>query len=275
MDLRPGDIVVDATLGFGGHSREILKQIGQNGRLVAIEKDKDVLETAKAEFLSSNITLEHGDFRNLRKILDKNKIKSVDGILFDLGVSSYHFDASRRGFSFKGDEPLDMRLNLEDSDTAADLINGLTEKELADLFYTLANERRSRQIAKAIIEARRQKRIETTGELTAVIERVSSRAGKIHPATKVFQGLRLAINDELGALTEVLPQAIDNLKKNGRVIVISFHSGEDRIVKNFFKNAQNKGEVEILTKKPIITSRQETLDNPRSRSAKLRAAKKI
>jgi len=132
LDLRPGDIVVDATLGFGGHSREILKQIGQNGRLVAIEKDKDVLETAKAEFLSSNITLEHGDFRNLRKILDKNKIKSVDGILFDLGVSSYHFDASRRGFSFKGDEPLDMRLNLEDSDTAADLINGLTEKELAD-----------------------------------------------------------------------------------------------------------------------------------------------
>jgi len=273
LDPKPGDIVVDATFGFGGHAREILKKIGSSGKLVGIETDREVIAKVKADFPSLQII--HGNFRDLKTLLEKNGVGKVDGILFDLGVSSYHFDASGRGFSFAKDEPLDMRLDEGLPRTAADLVNSMHEKELADLFYHLADEYASRRIATAIVSAREKEKITRTLQLAEIVRRAKLRRfSKIHPATKVFQALRIAVNDELGALMSALPQAIELLKKDGRAVVISFHSGEDRLVKNIFKSAAQSGEIDILTKKPSVAEPLERCENPRARSAKLRAAKR-
>jgi len=274
LDPQEGNIVVDATFGFGGHSEEILKRIGKKGLLVAVEKDRDVFEKAHPRFKARNIIFINEDFRNLSSILDRNKIRKVDRILFDLGVSSYHFDQSGRGFSFLRDEPLDMRIDRLSGPTAADLISGLTERELADLFYRLADERYSRRIASEIVKSRKGRKIDTTNDLVAAVERAKPKRGRIHSATQVFQALRIAVNDELGALEEAL-EGVSNLKKDGRMIVISFHSGEDRIVKKYFKNRAKSGQYQILTKKPVVASREEVKNNPRSRSAKLRAIKRL
>jgi len=273
LDVQAGDVVVDATFGFGGHSLEIQKKL-KMGRIIGIEKDSEVIKLVKSEIPLDKVTVVHDDFRHISQVLKDQKIKSVDKILFDLGVSSFHFDTSGRGFTFQKDEPLDMRLNIGFGATAADLVNGLSQSELADMFYTLSDERMSRQIAKAIVEARRQNKFEKTGELVSVIRSVKRPEGKVHPATKVFQALRIAVNDELGAIEEVLPNALGLLNKNGRIAVISFHSGEDRIVKNIFKQLAKEEKVEILTKKPIVAQDEERKDNPRSRSAKLRVAKR-
>jgi len=270
---KPGQTIVDATFGFGGHAREILSKIGPDGKLVGIEADREVIAKVKADFPSLRII--HGNFRDLKTLLEKDGIKKVDGILFDLGVSSYHFDASGRGFSFAKDEPLDMRLDESLPRTAADLVNSMNEKELADLFYELADEYASRRIAAAIVAARQKSRITRTAQLAEIVRRAKARRfSKIHPATKVFQALRIAVNDELGALGQTLPQAIELLKKDGRIVVISFHSGEDRLVKNIFKSSAQSGEIDILTKKPSVAEPQERRENPRARSAKLRAAER-
>lgn len=274
MDLQPGDIVVDATFGFGGHSREILKKIATSGKLIAIEKDSEILERAKDSPEDKRITFINGDFRSIDSILEKLKIKKIDKILFDLGISSYHFDESGRGFTFLAGEPLDMRLDRGLRVLASDLVNGLSQKELADLFYRLADEKYSRQVARAIYDYRRRKRIESTQELAEIVAGSKPRFGKIHPATQVFQALRIAVNDELEALSEALPKAINLLEKNGRIVLISFHSGEDRIVKNIFKTSASQNIIEILTKKPLTASFAEKKSNPRSRSAKLRAAQR-
>ena len=273
LDPKPGDIVVDATFGFGGHAREILKRIGPGGKLVGIETDREVIDKAKADFSAQQIV--HGNFRDLKTLLENNGVRKIDGILFDLGVSSYHFDSSGRGFSFAKDEPLDMRLDSGLPQTGAGLVNSANVKELADLFYHLADEYASRRIAAAIVAARQKEKITRTGQLAEIVSRAKGRRfGKIHPATKVFQALRIAVNDELGALREALPQAIELLKKDGRIVVISFHSGEDRLVKNVFKSAAQSGEIDILTKKPSVAEPLERCENPRARSAKLRAAKR-
>lgn len=275
LDVKSGDVIVDCTFGFGGHSREFLKKIGNKGRLIGIEKDAEVISKLGDEFKEKNFEIVSGDFRNLQENLEKLNIRSVDKILFDLGISSFHFDSSKRGFTFSKDEPLDMRIDSRLGATAADLVNSLSKDELADLFYHLADEGESRIIAKAIFDARRKNRITTTLELVSIVSRAKRGREKINPATKVFQALRIAVNDELKAISEALPQAINLLNRNGRIAVISFHSGEDRIVKNIFKEFQQLGKINILTKKPLQASGSEIIANPRSRSAKLRAAERI
>jgi len=274
LNPQEGDVVVDATFGFGGHAKEILKIISSKGKLIGIDQDNQVLEISKSNFNQKNVKLICGNFRQIKKLLEKIGITSVDKILFDLGVSSFHFDKSGRGFSFQNDEPLDMRLSQTNATRAADLVNQLHDRELADLLYHLGDERNSRRIAKAIAEARKTKKIETTGQLVEIINKVQKYHDKIHPATRTFQALRIAVNDELNSLSEALPQAINLLKPSGRIVVISFHSGEDRLVKNIFKEFAKNKIIEILTKKPIRPSEAEVIANPRSRSAKLRAAKK-
>jgi 16S rRNA (cytosine1402-N4)-methyltransferase len=275
LDLKAGQTIVDATLGFGGHSTEILKKIGSSGRLIGIEQDESVLRMAAEHLNAKNIFLVNANFETLSDILKSLKIDKVNGFVFDLGVSSFHFDKSGRGFSFRSDEPLDMRLSKSQSIQAKDLVNGMTKDELADLIYNYGGEGRSRQIAKAIVEERRKIRIETTEQLAQIIARVIPQRGKINPATRTFQALRIAVNDELNVLEKTIPRALQALKKGGRIAIISFHSGEDRIVKQIFKEFSEKGSIKLLTKKPIISSLQEVQDNPRSRSAKLRLAEVI
>ncbi len=275
LEPENGDIFVDATFGFGGHSREIASQLGPNGRIIGIEKDFAVydIDCADKTLSDHRLTLVRDDFKNIDLILEKEGVSKVNKILFDLGVSSYHFDESEKGFSFSGDQPLDMRLDTQSGVTAQDLINGLTEKELADLFYNLADERASRQIAKRIILERKKEKIASTARLVEIVSKAKT-GGRINPATKVFQALRMAVNDELGVIKEALPKAINLLEKGGRLAVISFHSGEDRIVKNIFKDFAKINEVKILTKKPVSASITEIRQNPRSRSAKLRVVER-
>lgn len=275
MDLRPGDVVLDATFGFGGHSRKILEMIAPDGRIIAIDQDPEVLEKTKREFSGERVEFVNDNFVNIDAILERLKIKSVDAVLMDLGVSSFHFDESGRGFSFSKDEPLDMRMDPGQITRAKDLVNGLSEKELADLIFQYGDERDSRRIAKAIVEARRKEKILTTGQLADIIISVRRGFAKTHPATKVFQALRIVVNDELGVISETLPKVIRALAPGGRIAVISFHSGEDRIVKNIFKELRLKGKINLLTKKPVVPSRNEIGANPRARSAKMRVAERI
>jgi len=274
LDPQKGDVVVDATFGFGGHSREILKKIGPTGKLIAVEKDAEVLTLNKSKYTNENLVFVNDDFENISEILENLKIKKVNRILFDFGISSFHLDESGRGFSFQKDEPLDMRLDKAQNYRASDLVNSMSEKELADLLYNLSDEYHSRRIAKAIIEARRKQRITTTGQLKEIVENVVKRSGKTNPATKTFQALRIVTNDELKKIVNAVPKAIDLLAKDGRIAVISFHSGEDRIIKNIFKSLKAEKKIEILTKKPLTAQEQEIKDNPRSRSAKLRVAQR-
>jgi len=277
LDPKEGDVFVDGTYGFGGHSAEIAKHLGTRGKIIGVEKDEEIFSFNEPKLReNSNLIFVNDDFRNIDLILEKLGIYRVDKILLDLGVSSYHFDQSERGFSFSKDEKLDMRLSKDSLVTARDLINGLSEKELADLFFRLSDERRSRQIAKAIVQARRQKKITTTSQLSDIIASANkSFGGKINPSTRVFQALRIAVNDEFGAIEEALPKAIDLLNTGGKLAVISFHSGEDRIVKNIFKKYAGKLQIKLLNKKPIVPTLEEIRSNPRSRSAKLRVAEKI
>jgi len=270
LDLSARETVVDATFGFGGHSREILKKIGNKGRLVALDQDESILALARKSFENKNIEFVNDNFRNLTNILVDIKQPKVDAILADLGISSYHFDKANRGFSFK-DDALDMRLSREQEISAYEIVNSYSERELADLIYNLADEYKSRRIAKCIVEARRAKRIESAQGLSEIITKCIGKNSKINPATKTFQALRIAVNDEFRALTDFLQQAVLALRPGGRLVVISFHSGEDRIVKNIFKQLAKDEYIEILTKKPIIAQQAEIKENPRSRSAKLRA----
>jgi 16S rRNA (cytosine1402-N4)-methyltransferase len=262
-------IIIDATLGDGGHTQSFLDK---DARVVGIDQDQDALDRTSKRLKASgrNVTLVKDNFQNLTEICRQLKIKSVDGILFDLGVSTHQLLESKRGFSFQ-DGPLDMRMDQNLGATASDLVNGLTEKELADLFFTLGDEPRARIYAKRIAQARLKQAITTTKELADIIAFNTPR-GKTHPATKIFQALRMAVNLEREALLTALPQASSLLKKGGVLCVISFHSGEDRIVKNFLKN---NSDLKINNPKPITPSLEEVKQNPRSRSAKLRSAYKI
>jgi len=275
LDPKPGETVVDATFGFGGHAGEIATRIGDSGKLFGIEKDLLVIDQMSPKLKRPNIKVINGDFRNIKKLLEKQNVKSVDKIIFDLGVSSYHFDSSGRGFSFTRDEPLDMRLDSNSGLTAAQIVNSLSRDELADLFYQLADEFESRTIARAIYDERRKNPITTTSHLGQIVTKAKHYSGKTNPATKVFQALRIAVNDELHAISDALPQAINLLKSSGKIVVISFHSGEDRLVKNVFKKYLEEKKIKILTKKPVVASREEKNLNPRSRSAKLRMAERI
>ncbi len=258
----------DGTLGAGGHAQAILTAHPEIVRYIGVDRDPKALELAgeRLKEFEDRVELWHGSYSKQIQELDH-----VDAFLIDVGVSSMQFDEIERGFSFRGDAPLDMRMNPDDILTAEEIVNRYSEKELARIFFEYGEERRSRQVAQAIVEARRKKRLRTTQELVEVVRPVATR-GKLHPATLIFQALRIVVNDELGELERGLKGAIERLNSQGRLAAISFHSLEDRIVKNVLRDA--KEELTVLTKKPIEPTREEMRLNLRSRSAKLRAAEK-
>src|SRR3989338_4417758 len=290
LNLKPGQTIVDATVGTAGHSLEILKAISPGGRLIGIDRDEDSLVIAKERLTEFSrqvggstgrltVDIAHGDFRDINKILSALKVKKIDGILFDLGVSSYQLDSKERGFSFRYDAPLDMRMDKTSYILAYDLVNNLTEKEISDILWMFGEERWHNRIARHLVRERSRSPVATTGQLRDIVLRAIRRpfspGQRIHPATRTFQALRISVNRELEALEEALRAVPELLKKNGRVCVISFHSLEDRIVKHNFKENSLKGIYRIITKKPLEAGDDETAQNPRSRSAKMRAASKI
>jgi 16S rRNA (cytosine1402-N4)-methyltransferase len=267
LDIRPGGKYIDCTFGFGGHSKEILKK---GGHVLGLDSDKESLATAKKK-LKANLILENANFANLEEIAKEHKFTQINGILYDLGLSSWQLEQSGRGFSFQRNEPLDMRSDLTLKVTAADLVNSLSKNELTKIFTRFGEERRAGRFASALVRARRIKKISTTFDLLEALGLYTSR-NRIHPATKVFQALRIAVNSELLSLSSSLHQAQKLLLPGGRLVIISFHSLEDRIVKDFGRKAES---LKILTKKPIVPSSKEIALNPRARSAKLRAFEKI
>ena len=270
LNVRPNELYVDATLGGGGHTKEILSK---GGKVIGIDVDLDALDYVRNLIHSENLVIEQGNFRNIDNILSKQGVTEISGIIFDLGISSKQIDTANRGFSFSKSGPLDMRMGSDLKVTAADLVNGLSEGELYELFYKLGEERNARRIARAIVRSRQSEKIEKTYQLAKIIEAsIGRRRSKIHPATRGFMALRMAVNSELENLEEALEKSTGFLKKEGRLVVISFHSLEDRIVKKFVKGTS---ELVQINKKPIIPSDEEIKDNPRSRSAKLRVAEKI
>lgn len=313
LKVRPGGTYVDGTVGGGGHTAGMLERGA--ARVLGVDQDPAAL-AATAERLGSygeRLTLVHGNFREIGRIAREHGLDSVDGVLLDIGVSSHQLDTTERGFSFNADAPLDMRMNTTRGSTAAELINTLSEADIADIIYTYGEERASRRIARAIVEQRERAPIATTAKLAVLVARsVGWRGGQqIHPATRTFQALRIAVNDELGALEEALPVSTALLAPGGRLAVISFHSLEDRIVKEFVRReaancllpprlfaeqcphlvASGSGprgciylaardcdyvpRLVELTRKPVVAADSEVADNPRSRSAKLRVAERI
>ncbi|MFH1284303.1 MAG: 16S rRNA (cytosine(1402)-N(4))-methyltransferase RsmH [Candidatus Peregrinibacteria bacterium] len=292
LDVRRGEVVLDATLGLGGHSLEILKSLGKKGKLIAFEQDERNLQEAKKRLkaFEKQIIYIHDNFRYLKNRITGEGIKSVDKIFFDLGLSSPHVDDPERGFSFMKEGPLDMRFDRRSDLTASDVVNTYSEEELARIFYDYGEERFAKKIVRGICGRRKEKAFETTTDLAGFIESIIPKRGhKLHPATKIFQALRIEVNDEINALKKALEQAASVLKTGGRIVVISYHSLEDRVVKQFFKKLisppatqseaiyRNFGEpfFEAITKKPVVPTEEEIMKNPRSRSAKLRAYTKL
>jgi len=267
---------VDGTLGFGGHAKALLEEHPEIDKYIGFDQDANTLELAKGnlEEYEGRVDFVHANFSQIESYLEEEKIEKVDGFLFDLGVSSMQLDEQERGFSFQKEGPLDMRMDDTQDLTAEKVVNQYSEKKLSEILFELGEEPASRKIAKAIVEARKKRRIRTTLQLVEVIESVKKRRGRIHPATLVFQALRIYVNRELEVLKEALEIAIDRLDVCGRVGVISFHSLEDRIVKNAFRDKAKEKIVTIVTKKPIIADREEIKKNRRSRSAKLRFCEK-
>lgn len=266
---------IDCTLGGGGHFREIHKRIMPEGNILGIDLSREAIERIAREDLK-NAVIARGNFANLKEIAKYNGFEKVNGILMDLGFSSIELEKGGIGLSFQKDEPLDMRLEEGSEIMAADIVDNSSEDELVKIFSEYGEERFSKRIAKAIIESRKNKKIVSTLDLTEIIKQaapIKARFGRIHPATRVFQALRIAVNNELDNLKVTLPQAVELLSMGGRLAVISFHSGEDRIVKNFFRD--NKDKLKILTKKPIVSPDEEIRKNPRSRSAKMRVGEKL
>jgi 16S rRNA (cytosine1402-N4)-methyltransferase len=290
LQPRNGGRYVDGTLGAGGHARGILEACAPDGRLLGLDVDPQALAIARKTLApyEHRIHLAQASYTSLPEQMAELGWEAVDGIVLDLGASSMQFDTPERGFSFLQDAPLDMRFGPHMEQTAADLLNQSSERELADLIYQYGEERDSRKIARAIVKARP---LHTTRELVSVIESVSPRRGdRIHPATRTFQALRIAVNEELASIEAVLPQAIAALRPGGRVVVISFHSLEDRIVKDFFRDqsrdrvnppyeqiyeVERKATLKEVNRKPITPSDEEIKENPRARSAKLRIAEKM
>lgn len=276
LSVVKGKKYVDGTFGGGGHTREILSR---GGLVLALDQDQEAIEEAKKvftqEIMNSSLTIKKTNFSDLGTVCQTTGFSPVSGVLLDLGVSSHQLDTDHRGFSFNKDAHLDMRMDPQNQGvTAADFVNAAGESELTSIFWRFGGENMSRKIAKAIVQSRKLGRIDTTLQLANIVSSVKPRSisGSIHPATKVFQALRIAVNDELNALSTTLPQTLDVLEPGGHLVVISFHELEDKIVKTFFKEHEN--EFEEIFEKPIVPGEAEIQRNPRSRSAKLRAARK-
>ncbi len=284
LDIKPGGIYVDVTFGGGGHSREILSRIGSKGHLYSFDQDadaeKNIIDDKRFTFVRSN-------FRFLRNWMQYYQIEQIDGLLADLGVSSHHFDDETRGFSFRFDAPLDMRMNKRAGKTAADIVNEYDETKLADVFYLYGEMKNSRRISNAIITFRQQKRIETTGDLISATEKLMRTEKEKKDLARLFQALRIEVNHEMDALSDMLYGASHLLKEGGRLCIITYHSLEDRIVKNVMKTGNAEGKLEqdffghiscpfrLVNNKVITPQENELQNNPRSRSAKLRIAEKI
>ena len=270
----PGKVLLDGTLGLGGHARRWLEQSAPDGQVVGVDRDPQALLEARRvlEAFGDRAMIHQGNFRSCWERLERSGPSRVDAVLLDLGVSSLQLDSPERGFSFRGDGPLDMRMDPSQKLNAETIVNESSEKELREILWKFGEERFARRIARKICEARSQKRLRTTGELEAVIFHGVPRAyryGRIHPATRSFQAFRLAVNAEIEALEDFLEQEPSHLKPGGRMAVISFHSLEDRAVKQSFREAAKSGAVRVLTKKPVTAGTDESLRNPRARSAKM------
>ena len=286
LNLTSRSVVLDGTFGGGGHSMEICKR-HRGVKIIAIDQDQNAWEGAKEKFknLDCDVSFHNANFRNLDEVLKKEKLENVDAVILDLGLSSDQLENSGRGFSFLKDEPLYMRMKNKAKEnpspedlTAQDIVNSWSEESLADIIYGYGEERFARRIARGIAEATRAKEIKTTFDLVKVIEKMvpaGYRRGRLHFATRTFQALRIAVNDELGALKEGLVKGFDVLEAGGRMAIMSFHSLEDRIVKRFFKDREKENLAKLINKKPIIAGREEIMNNPRARSAKLRILEKL
>jgi 16S rRNA (cytosine1402-N4)-methyltransferase len=273
LALAPGQVVVDVTVGAGGHTRLLANRVGLTGRVVGLDRDAGMLERAEAHLRGMPVTLVHANFDRLRAVLDRLGISTVDAILADLGVCSDQLDDPARGLSFQQPGPLDMRLEPSEGASARDLLYRLNERELADIFWKYGEERFSRRIARRIVESRRREPLETTDQFAELVRRCvpRSKSQKIDPATRTFQALRIAVNDELGALERLLNQLPGCVRERGRVALISFHSLEDRLVKHALRDRSIWQE---LTRKPVQAGEDEVSRNPRARSAKLRCAQR-
>ena len=290
LNIKPDGIYVDLTLGKGGHSKRILENLSENGRLIALDQDKDALNAAKENLSDfSNVSYVKSNFENIDKVLDDLGISKIDGALMDIGVSSYQIDNAERGFSYMHDGPLDMRMDTSNELTAEKIVNEYSLDELQKIFSNYGEERFSRTIARKIVETRDEQRIDTTFKLRDLINK-SVRSNEAHPEKRVFQALRIEVNRELEVLEKTLDKIIDHLNLDGRLCVITFHSLEDRIVKNTFKELEkdcicppglpvcvcnHKAKIKIINKKPIIAGKKELKDNSRSKSAKLRVCQRI
>ena len=291
LNIQPGGIYVDVTMGGGGHSYEILKRLDVNAHLYSFDQDADAEANLKQNhgddlLKDERFTFVRSNFRYLKNWMRYHGVEQIDGLLADLGVSSHHFDDESRGFSFRFESPLDMRMNKRSSKTAADIVNNYAEEALADIFYLYGELKNSRKIASLLVKARQEKRIETTGDFIAVVEPLFKREREKKDLAKLFQALRIEVNGEMSALKELLMSVVDMLKPGGRLSVITYHSLEDRIVKNIMKAGNIEGKIEqdffgcintpfkLINNKVIVPTDEEQEENPRSRSAKLRIAEK-
>lgn len=284
LDIKESGIYADLTFGGGGHSRHILGRLGEGGALYSFDQDRDTLANAPDD---SRFHFVESNFRFLRSALRLRGVTEVDGILADLGVSSHHFDAKERGFSFRGDAPLDMRMNQRGGRTAADIVNNYSEEELAEIFALYGELQTTWKIASCIARARAKEEIKTTAQLVEAVAPCTPKKDEAKFLTKLFQALRIEVNGEMEALKMALEQSLKVLKPGGRLVVISYHSLEDRLVKNFMRSGNFEGKIatdfygrsqtpfEVVTRKPIVPTDQEVEVNPRSRSAKLRVAIKL
>ena len=291
LNIQPGGIYVDVTMGGGGHSHEILKRLDANAHLYSFDQDADAEANLKQNhgddlLNDERFTFVRSNFRYLKNWMRYHGVEQIDGLLADLGVSSHHFDDESRGFSFRFESPLDMRMNKRSSKTAADIVNNYAEEALADIFYLYGELKNSRKIASLLVKARQEKKIETTGDFIAVVEPLFKREREKKDLAKLFQALRIEVNGEMSALKELLTSVVDILKPGGRLSVITYHSLEDRIVKNIMKAGNIEGKIEqdffgrintpfkLINNKVIVPTDKEQEQNPRSRSAKLRIAEK-
>lgn len=285
LNVRPNGTYVDVTFGGGGHSRELLRRLGTDGRLFGFDQDADAEQNVPGD--DRRFTFVRSNFRYLSNWMRYYEVDEIDGLIADLGVSSHHFDEAERGFSFRFDAPLDMRMNERSGRTAADIVNRYDEEQLANVLYLYGEMRNSRKVATAIVKARSVKAVETIDDLLRIVRPLMPREREKKDLARVFQALRIEVNQEMQALHEMLESALRVLKPGGRLVVLTYHSLEDRMVKNFIRSGRMDGKVEqdfygrkltpwrAVNNKVILPSEQEMLDNPRSRSAKLRIAEKL
>ncbi|MGL5650347.1 MAG: 16S rRNA (cytosine(1402)-N(4))-methyltransferase RsmH [Paraclostridium sp.] len=295
LNIKPDGVYVDCTMGGAGHSKEIVKRLSKDGLFIGFDQDINAINTAKERLseYSDRVKFVHSNFQNLKNELEKIGVYKVDGVLADLGVSSHQLDEADRGFSYMQDAPLDMRMDIRCSFSAYDVVNTYSEAELSKIIKDYGEDNWAKRIAKFIVEERKEKNIETTGELVEIIKKAIPKKARIdgpHPAKRTFQAIRIEVNNELGVITEMIDDAASIMNEEGRICIITFHSLEDRIVKNAFRDlatdcicpphipicqCDKESLVKVITRKPILPTDKEIEENPRSRSAKLRVAERI